>query len=199
MNAFFQSVFIQRFLQPLLARFRRDGITSRERLYLIIGGMTLIGLLLYGVVSATASYLDRMKGLDRLIRQKQEALTTLDQIRREYVRIKNQTGSLDERIQKDQGRFSLLSFLESLAGTADVRARIAYMRPQTMAMVDQYRETSVEMKIENVTLDQAVRFLSSIEQAPHVLKIKNLHFRTRYANPQFLDVTFLVSTYEKSG
>ncbi len=187
------------FVQTLLARFRREGITSRERLYLIIGGITLVGLLLYGVYSTAALYLDRMKGLDRLIHQKEEALTTLDQIRREYVQIKNQTGSLDERIQKDQGRFSLLSFLESLAGTADVRSRIAYMRPQTMAMVDQYRETSVEMKIENVTLDQAVRFLSSIEQAPHVLKIKNLHFRTRYANPQFLDVTFLVSTYEKPG
>jgi hypothetical protein len=187
------------FVQTLLARFRREGITSRERLYLIIGGVTLVGLLLYGVYSSAALYLDRMKGLDRLIHQKEEALTTLDQIRREYVQIKSQTGSLDERIQKDQGRFSLLSFLESLAGTADVRSRIAYMRPQTMAMVDQYRETSVEMKIENVTLDQAVRFLSSIEQAPHVLKIKNLHFRTRYANPQFLDVTFLVSTYEKPG
>jgi Tfp pilus assembly protein PilO len=195
MNAFFRSAFIQ----SLLARFKRDGITSRERLYLIIGGVSLIGLLIYGVYSAAGSYLDRMKGLDRLIRQKQEALTTLDQIQREYVRIKRQVGSLDERIQKDQGQFSLLSFLESLAGTADVRTRIAYMRPQAAVPMDPYREISVEMKIENVTLDQAVRFLSAIEQAPHVLKIKNLHFRTRYANPQFLDVTFLVSTYEKAG
>ncbi len=195
MNSLLRSAFIQ----TILARVRREGITSRERLYLIIGGISLVGLLFYGVYSSGASYLDRMKGLDRLIRQKQEALTTLDQIRREYVRIKNKTDSLDERIRKDQGNFSLLSFLESLAGTADVRPRIAYMRPQTTAMVDQYRETSVEMKIENVTLDQAVRFLSAIEEAPHVLKIKNLHFRTRYANPQFLDVTFLVSTYEKQG
>ncbi|MBI3812415.1 MAG: hypothetical protein HY283_09470 [Nitrospirae bacterium] len=195
MNPLLRSAFVQ----TLLARFRREGITSRERLYLIIGGVTLVGLLLYGVYSTAALYLDRMKGLDRLIHQKEEALVTLGQINREYIQIKSQTGALDQRIQNDQGKFSLLSFLESLAGTADVRSRIAYMRPQTMAMVDQYRETSVEMKIENVTLDQAVRFLSSIEQAPHVLKIKNLHFHTRYANPQFLDVTFLVSTYEKPG
>jgi len=193
------SIFRSAFLQSLLTRFRRDGITSRERLYLIIGGVSLIAILLYGVFSAAASYLDRMKSLDRLIRQKQEALTTLDQIHREYVRIKRQVGSMDERIQKDQGQFSLLSFLESLAGTTDVRSRIAYMRPQAAVPMDPYREISVEMKIENVTLDQAVRFLSAIDQAPHVLKIKNLHFRTRYANPQFLDVNFLVSTYEKAG
>ena len=195
MSAFSRSAFIQQ----LLARLRRDRITPRERIYIIIGGVTLTGLLLYGIYSAASSYLDRMKGLDRLIRQKEEALTTLEQFRREYVQIKSQVGSLDERITKDQGNFSLLSFLESLAGTTDVRSKIAYMRPQAAVPVDLYREVSVEMKIENVTLDQAVRFLSGIEQAPHVLKIKNLHFRTRYANPQYLDVTFLVSTYEKSG
>lgn len=194
-----KSVFRSTFVQSLRVRFRRERITPRERIYLIIGGITLIGLLLYGFYSAAASYLDRMKALDRLIRQKQEALSSLNQIGREYAQIKKQFGSLDERIQKDRGQFSLLSFLESLAATAEVRSRIAYMRPQATAQVDQYRESSVEMKIEKVTLDQAIRFLSSIEQAPHVLKIKNLHMRTLYANPQFLDVTFLVSTYEKTG
>jgi Tfp pilus assembly protein PilO len=195
MNAFFQTAFVQQ----LLVRLRRDRITPRERIYLIIAGVTLIGLLFYGIYSAALSYLDGVKGLDRLIRQKEEALATLGQFRREYVQIKSQVGSLDERIKKDQGNFSLLSFLESLAGTTDVRSKIAYMRPQAAVPVDQYREVSVEMKIENVTLDQAVRYLSAIEQAPHVLKIKNLHFRTRFANQQYLDVTFLVSTYEKSG
>jgi len=195
MNGFFRMAFVQQ----LLARLRRDRITPRERIYLIIAGVTVIGLLFYGIYSAAVSYLDRVKGLDRLIRQKEEALATLGQFRREYVQIKGQVGSLDERIRKDQGNFSLLSFLESLAGTTDVRSKIAYMRPQAAVPVDQYREVSVEMKIENVTLDQAVRFLSAIEQAPHVLKIKNLHFRTRFANQQYLDVTFLVSTYEKSG
>jgi Tfp pilus assembly protein PilO len=195
MNGFFRMAFVQQ----LLARLRRDRITPRERIYLIIAGVTVIGLLFYGIYSAAASYLDRVKGLDRMIRQKEEALATLGQFRQEYVKVKSQVGSLDERIRKDQGNFSLLSFLESLAGTTDVRSKIAYMRPQAAVPVDQYREVSVEMKIENVTLDQAVRFLSAIEQAPHVLKIKNLHFRTRFANQQYLDVTFLVSTYEKSG
>jgi len=187
------------FVKRWISRFQHEGISSRERIYLILGGITLLGLFLYGVYSAAAAYGDRMNTLERLIQQKQEARSTLNEIGKEYVQIKGQIGILDDRIQKDQGQFSLLSFLESLAGTAEVRSRIAYMRPQAQVQVDQYRETSVEMKIENVTLDQAIRFLSSIEQAPHVIKIKNLHMRTRYANPQFLDVTFLVSTYEKAG
>jgi len=187
------------FLKNILSRFQHEGISPRERVYLIVGAATLLGLLIYGGYSVASSYFDRMNTLDRLIRQKQEARSTLNQIGVEYAQIKGQIGILDERIENDQGKFSLLSFLESLAGTAQVRSRIAYMRPQAVVPMDPYREISVEMKIENVTLDQAVRFLSAIEQAPHVIKIKNLHFRTRYANPQFLDVTFLVSTYEKAG
>jgi len=187
------------FLKNILSRFQHEGISPRERVYLIVGAATLLGLLIYGGYSVASSYFDRMNTLDRLIRQKQEARSTLNQIGVEYAQIKGQIGILDERIENDQGKFSLLSFLESLAGTAQVRSRIAYMRPQAAVQMDQYREISVEMKIENVTLDQAIRFLTSIEQAPHVLKIKNLHMRTRYANPQYLDVTFLVSTYEKAG
>ena len=187
------------FIRQLLARLGRDRLTRRERQYLLAGGMAAIGIILYGLFSAATLYLDRMKGLDRLIRQKEAALATLAQLRKEQVRLKTQIGSLDDRILADRGRFSLLSFLESTAGASGVRAQIAYMRPQAVVLTDRYRETSVEMKIENVSLDQAVRFLSAIEQAPHVLKIKNLHMKTRYANPQFLDVNFLVSTYEKTG
>ena len=187
------------FIQQVLARFHPDRLTRRERIYLMAAGVGVIGMGFYGTFSAVVSYQERMKGLDRLIRQKEAAIATLAQIQREYLLLKKQVGSLDERIEQDHGRFSILSFLESIAGSANVRSKIAYMRPQVGVVTDQYRETSVEMKIENVTLDQSVRFLSAIEEAPHVLRIKNLHFKRRYADPQYLDVTVLVSTYEKAG
>ncbi len=194
-----KSLFPQAIVNKLLSGLRRDRLTRRERRVLIVGSLVGIGMLIYGLFSSTVFYLDRMKGLDRLIRQKEQTLVELARIRTEYALLSRQMSTVDDRIQKDQGRFSLLSYLESLSNTTQIRTRIAYMRPQPGMATDQYRETSVEMKVENVTLDQAVRFLSSIEQAPHVLKIKNLHFKTRFANPQFLDVTFLVSTYEKAG
>lgn len=194
-----KSLFPQAIVNKLLSGLRRDRLTRRERRVLIVGSLVGIGMLIYGLFASTVFYLDRMKGLDRLIRQKEQTLVELARIRTEYALLSRQMSTVDDRIRKDRGRFSLLSYLESLSNTTQIRTRIAYMRPQPGMATDQYRETSVEMKVENVTLDQAVRFLSSIEQAPHVLKIKNLHFKTRFANPQFLDVTFLVSTYEKAG
>ena len=121
------------------------------------------------------------------------------EIGQEYLRLKGIFGTVDKQLEQDRGNFSVLSFLESLAGKSNVRSNIAYMRPQSPVVSGEYRETSVEIKIENVTLDQAVRFLSAIDKSPHVLKIKNLHFRTRYAEPDFLDVTVLLSAYEKAA
>ncbi len=55
------------------------------------------------------------------------------------------------------------------------------------------------MKIERVNLNQAIKFLTAIDGAPHVLRIKNLHFKTRYADPELMDVSFWVSTFEHVG
>lgn len=187
------------FFRKILSRFRPARLTRRERLYLTAGGFAAIGMLLFGLFSATTFYFDRMENLDRLIRQKQKTLTALAVIRREYVQLNSRIGALENRISQDQGRFSMLSFIESLAVREKVRSSIAYMRPQTGEVRERYRENAVDIKIEKVTLERAIRFLSKIEEAPHILKIRNLHFRRRYADPQLLDITFRVSSYEKAG
>lgn len=187
------------FLRKMISRFRPENLTRRERLYLVAGGVAAIGMVFFGLFSMMTSYRDRMENLDRLIRQKQEAMVELAVIQREYAKLNEQIGALENRISKDQGSFSLLSFIESLAVRENVRSNIAHMRPQTGETRNQYRENAVEIKIEKVTLERAIRFLTKIEKAPHVLKIRNLHFRRRYADPQFLDITFRVSSYEKIG
>lgn len=187
------------FPKALIDRLKPDRFSQRERIYLLAAAVLTLGLVIYGVISGIFVYRDRMDNLDRLIGQKRQALEDLSRYRQEYTLLKGRIDSVDERIRRDEGQFSLLSFLESLAGSAQIRSRIAYMRPQAAVAKDQYREVSVEMKLENVTLDQAVKFLSAVEQAPHVVKIKNLHFRTRFANRQYLDITFLVSAFERAG
>ena len=182
-----------------LARIQTERLSRRERKYLMAAAALTAALLVYGIFSAASGYMSRMKSLDRLIAQKREAMAHLAQIREEHERLQKRVGDLNAQMQQDKGRFSLLSFLEAQSGAAGIRSQIAYMRPQAVVLAEPYRETSVEMKIDNLSLDQAVRFLSSIEQSPHVLRIKNLHFRTRYANPQYLDLNFLVSAYDLSG
>jgi len=71
------------------------------------------------------------------------------------------------------------------------------MRPLSPQVHAPYREVLVEVKVENVTLARIIPFLRAIETAPYALRIKRLAMKTRFADPSFMDVTFLVSSYEK--
>jgi hypothetical protein len=55
----------------------------------------------------------------------------------------------------------------------------------------------VEVKVENISLDQAVVFLDAIERSNYFLRIKRLNIRTRSTDSKKLDITFVVSSYEK--
>lgn len=167
---------------------------------MLIAGVAALGIITYGLYAGFSAYAGAIDKLDRGIVQKRNDLEELARIRAQFEHLNRQVGLLDQRILKnEQENFSLLAFLESLAGRTKIRSKISYMRPKSGPETDFYKELSVEMKIERVNLSEAVRFLNSIETAPHVLRIKNLHFKTRYANPEFLDVNFLVSTYEPAG
>ena len=59
-----------------------------------------------------------------------------------------------------------------------------------------YRETKVEVGLRNATLAQTVHYLHQIDIAPQALSVKSLRIRTRAEQPDLLDVTFTVSSFE---
>jgi hypothetical protein len=70
------------------------------------------------------------------------------------------------------------------------------MEPQASPASEAYRETKVEVGLRNVTLAQTVNYLHQIESSSQVLSVKALRIRTRPDVPEFLDVTFTVSSFE---
>ena len=55
----------------------------------------------------------------------------------------------------------------------------------------------MEVKMEDIPLSGIVPYLAALENAPYYIRIKRLNVKTRYADPEKLDVTFVVSSYEK--
>jgi type II secretory pathway component PulM len=175
-----------------------DARSGREKLILLAGGVIVAGFILYTVFQLPFAYLDRMETLDRLIVQKEDGLKQLAEIGSQYKTLHDRVSRIESRIEKDRQGFSLLSYLEDVATTVRIRSNIVYMRPQNMPQSEGYREMAVEVKVENAPLSQIVRFLKTLEQSPHVLKIRRLHLKKRYADPNYLDAVFLLSTYEKA-
>ena len=68
---------------------------------------------------------------------------------------------------------------------------------------DAYEETKVEVSLKNVTLRQAVSYLSSIETNDQPLSVKSLRVKRRPGRARgdqpaqdLIDVTFSVSTFK---
>jgi len=179
--------------------------SRREQLFLLAAGVVVAGFLLYGLIRLPFTYQERMGSLDRLILQKEAYLKQLAELKAQYQKLNDQVSQIEAKIAQNQqaslsGRqgFSLLSYLEEVATNVHIRSNIAYMRPQTLPPSGGYREVAVEVKVENAPLDQIIRLLTALEQSPHLLKVRRLHLKTRFADPNYLDAVFLLSTYEKA-
>ena len=103
-------------------------------------------------------------------------------------------GDVERRIAESPSG-NLRSALESIGDAAGIQ--VDSMEPQASPAHDAYRETKVEVGLKNVSLPQMVDYLERIEKAPQVLSIKALRVRTRGDDSALLDVTFMVSSFEK--
>jgi general secretion pathway protein M len=117
----------------------------------------------------------------------------MQRLRREFEEVRGRLASVEERVANGP-RGNLRTTLESLATRAAVK--IESMEPQASPAHERYRETKVEVGLKRVTLPQTVRYLHEIESTNQVLSVKALRVRTRSDDPQLLDVTFTVSSFE---
>jgi hypothetical protein len=111
--------------------------------------------------------------------------------------VSKEIDAIERRLPKESS-FSPLSFLEENAAKNRIKGNIAFIRPlASQEHKSQYREVPVEVKVEKVTLAQIIPFLAALEKSNHRLRIKRLSMKTRFSNPDLMDVTFLVLSYEK--
>ncbi len=170
--------------------------TVRERWFL--GGGAVLGVVLmihfFWILPAMA----RMTLLDRLIPQKENELLEFSRLRGEYLSLSHEVEQMKARLAPPN-QFSPLSFLEEIATRHQVRKQITTIRPLPPRAHELYREVPIEIKLDRITLSQAVPFLAAIEQAPYLLRIRQLTIKTQFSDPTFLDVTVGISSYEKTA
>lgn len=169
-------------------------LSGREKWMLGGGGLIVIFLLSYFMW--VDPILLRMEKLEKLIPRKQQALRELILLKEEYLEIAQKIEDIEKGLPAES-TFSPLSFLEENAVKNRIRDKIAFIRPLGPQLKKPYREIPVEIKIENVNLHQIIPFLTAIEKAPQGLRIKRLAMKTRFSDPDMIDVTFLVLSYEK--
>jgi general secretion pathway protein M len=170
-------------------------VNPREKKILIAGGCVLAALFVYLLV--VSPYMDALETLDGKIESEEKRLQDVLTKQAEYLSLKENTGILEKMVRSTPG-FSLLSFLESLAQKNKMKQKIAYMKPLNTPGNERYRESSVEMKVERITLKQLVDFLYAVEQARQPIRIKRLNIGKK-KEETYLNVTLQASIFEPAG
>jgi len=168
-----------------------NGLEARERMLVSVVGVLVLAALLYVLIVGPILRASQ-RGEDRLATADQR-LQVMQRLRRDYDDVKGRLADVEQRIQRG-ARSELRTTLESLAQQASVK--VESMEPQASPAHPKYRETKVEVGLKNVTLAQTVHYLHQIDIAPQALSVKSLRIRTRAEQPDLLDVTFTVSSFE---
>ncbi len=187
-------------MNELIGRIRVlwDGLLPRERgLVGIAGGALLLTFLFIGIVMPIRSAMENATiAADSAERQ----LVIMERMKREWDGLHGRLSEVESRIRGIRKQQNLLTLLESLAARAGVKPNS--MEKRQSGESEQYEETKVEVSLKNVTLRQAVSYLSSIERADQPLSVKSLRVKRRpsrvrndASGPDLIDVTFSVSGF----
>lgn len=167
------------------------GLDPRERT-LVSLALGLLGLILVWTL-VLSPLLGAAAHRGQQLETADQRLDVMERLRRDYDDVQARLADVERRIQTGpQG--NLRTTLETLARQASVR--VESMEPQASPSHPKYRETKVDVGLSKVTLDQTVTYLHQIETAPQALSVKSLRIRTRAEQPDLLEVSFTVSSFE---
>lgn len=169
-------------------------LTKRERYAVVIcsGAVVLFLVLHFGVLPV----FDAQAKIKRSITTNETALNEMLTLSSEYRRLKINSEDIEKVLAGRNKDFALFSFLEQQAGRAGVKAKIKHMKPSTSEITGPYRESSVEMKLDSMTLQQVVHYLYLIESPENLVAIKRISIKQDLSNPEFLTVLIHAITYQ---
>jgi general secretion pathway protein M len=174
---------------------RWQQFSQRERIIVAAGGaMVAAALIFLLIIDPLMEASDR---LDRQARRKAKESQELALVAQEYMVKQARIAKLEEQMPVPPAQFSLLAFMEEATTTAQIRDRIVGMQPQAPVVVQGYQETSVDLRLDGVSLPQLLALLAAIEQAPYDVQVHHLQMKPRYDNPTNLDATLRIVTYAK--
>lgn len=180
-------------MQQSHERWRR--LAQRERTMLLIGGIVAGASVVFAlVIDPLLAAMDR---LDRQAAKKQKESVELAVLGQEHAAKRARLAKAESRMPVTDSRFSLVTFLEEAAQSANVRERITGMQPQVQTLAQGFQETAVDLRLDGVQLPDLLALLVVIDQAPYDVQVRHLQIRPKFDDPVNLDATIRVLSYAK--
>ncbi|HPC03320.1 MAG TPA: type II secretion system protein GspM [Syntrophales bacterium] len=188
---------MENWLRRLLKKWPR--MSRRETLAVGIGGTLLVLFLVFqGIVFPI---MEKRENTERSIRRYEETLREMQGLRKEFEALRAREAVVRKALDARDRGFTLFSYLENVAGRAGIKDRIQYMKPsETMdAQGSGYEESTVEMRVEGVSLEKLAEFLFYLEDGDRLVRVRRISIREGKRESGELAVLVQVVTYRLPG
>jgi general secretion pathway protein M len=169
-------------------------LTKRERYYVSVSVVLIALFIIFQFI--LSPFLAAKGKTKRSIQAKEKTLKELVSLSSEYGALKEGSGDIKKRLALRSKDFTVFSFLEKQAGRSGVKPNIKYMKPSISTDRGLYNESSVEMKLENITLKQLVEYLHLVESPENLVWVKRISVKQSKESPEYLTALIHLVTYK---
>lgn len=182
-------------LSPLFDRARElyDKLEAREKMIVNITAACLALFIVWNIISFIFSSLSQYKSRfdDEIAMSKK-----ITELIADISASKDKMDEYERLLSRRGATFSLTSFLESQAQDKAVTIN-TISQPKINEVSDKISEVAVDVQLSSDTrLDKLVAFLSAIEGSRNLLKVSLLNVKPRFDNPQLLEVSLQIRTFD---
>ncbi len=172
------------------------NLQRREKMAVMLAGAALVIFLILELI--IFPIIDRRTRLHSLINSQKLTLAEMQSKQEQYNALTRNTRDMENRLKRRAKNFTLFSLIDQLAGKNGIKTNIASMKPNTANLKNSpYGLSTVEMKIQALTMDQLAPFLHGIENNNNMVWIKRLSISKGGKNDSLLDVVLQVATLQR--
>ena len=174
-------------LSDLQTWFQR--LTPRERRLVAIASSAFAAFVLFSVL---ISFSTSAAGYRRRTEEKLNKLKEVQTLAASYREAEQNRQTMERQLTTN--KLSLMSYLEEKATGSGVSIPTMNQKPDASIADGKIVESSVDITLQDITVNRMVEFLSAVERGPGVVKVKNLRVEPR-TKEQTLTVWATVATY----
>lgn len=169
-------------------------LSTREKIMVSAAILVVLSAIIFGfILGPTVEKRDRWQNM--AVRKRAE-LAKFAELSSNYRQLEATISDVEGKLGMRRSGTSLLADLEAKAKELNLQDNIASMKPFTTQLDSGLVESSVEIRLEKLVLRGLVDFLQRIEKADTLVVTRRLRIKSRFDDPQLLDVSIFVSTLE---
>ena len=171
------------------------NLNRREKLFVGSGaGFLLLFLTFLFLIQPV---LENRAVLEVKLEQRKQTLSEMRTMQREFQSLQSRTEQAKTQYQQRPDGFTLFSFMDRLAGDTGLKENISYMKPSSSVNeASGLKVTYVELKLQDVTLEDLSSYLFRVETSQNMVRINSLTISKPGAEKGLLSVVMKAETVE---